>query len=100
MCPRPVFDSSFLRDRYQPHWVWAVVLVLVPLCLILTAFLGLSIGSPVPFDVAAIAPRLALGISTGGMAVAAVRARRIPLLIATTGLVMTVAAFLLLVWIA
>ena len=82
----------------QTHWWWAVAAVVAPLGLMLTALLGLGRGARIPWSVAAVAPRVALAVSVLVFAVALVRARRLPIQIATVGMIISGVAFLVLMW--
>ena len=81
-----------------PHWWWAVASVVVPLGLMLTALLGLRRGALIPLSVASVAPKIAVALSFGVFAVAVVRARKVPIQIATVGMVISGVGFLLLMW--
>ena len=72
--------------------------MVVPLGLLLTAVLGVHQGAPIPLGVAAVAPRVALTVSVLVFAIALVRARKVPIQIATAGMVISGFGYLLLMW--
>jgi hypothetical protein len=87
-----------ILEKYQPHWVWGLAFVLVPVVLIAIGFVGVFIGSPIPLALAATSPKAALAIAVFGIALALYHGRRVPIEIAGTGAVITTLAFLLLRW--
>ncbi len=95
------FDSARFREDYQPHWFWAVMLILVPALLMVIGFLGLEIGSSIISPpLGAAAPRIALILSVAGMGAAFVRRRRAVIDIAAVGLILTGVGFSLLLWLS
>jgi len=89
-----------MRKEYQPHWVWFVAFVVAPLSLLLISVVGIAPGSLVPLDLAAAAPRLALGLAVSGMGAALIGRRKEPIQIAAVGLGVSVAGYLLLWWLS
>ena len=87
------------RERAQPHWLWVIGAVLVPLALLLVSVLGLTRGSFVSTDVAAVVPSVALAVSIGVTGVALARRSRAALIIAVFGLLLTVLGVLWLRWV-
>ena len=93
-----------LRDRYrgfdyQPHWLWAVILILIPLILDAISFWGIPIGSRIPYGVAGTAPAVALVISCVGMAVSLLQGHRVLISLAAIGLTISTGALLMLLWV-
>jgi len=88
------------REDYEPHWLWAVTFVLVPLVLIVISFLGLPLGSSVPLDVAVTSPKMSLMIAAIGIGAAGIRRRKVPIQLAAIGLAISGSGFLLLLWLS
>jgi hypothetical protein len=89
---------AHIREKYQPHWVWAALFVLTPLLLTTVAFMGIWAQPIIPLAVAAHAPRIAVFLSVCGVAAAAVRRRRLALGITAVGLAVSIGGYLLLLW--
>jgi hypothetical protein len=89
--------NATLFKKYEPHWLWALIFIVVPLTLTMTSVFGIPIGSAVPFGVAETAPVAAVVVSCTGIAVALCRRRRALIAIAAVGLLISTAGFLL-VW--
>ena len=88
------------REDYEPHWLWAVTFVLVPLVLIVISFLGLPLGSSVPLGVAVASPKMSLMIAAVGMGAAGIRRRKVPIQLAVIGLTISLTGYLLLLWLS
>jgi hypothetical protein len=87
-------------ERAQPHWVWVVAAVVIPITLVMISLLGLGRGAFVSTSVAAVLPQLAVIIALGVLAVALLHRRRTPMAIAAFGLFLTLLAFGWLHWVA
>jgi hypothetical protein len=92
------FDAARFLQKYQPHWSWAVMLLLVPGVLIALGFAGLHTGSRISYGIAATAPKVAVLVSLGGVAAALARRRRAAAAVAFAGLTLSGVGFLLLLW--
>ena len=94
-------NGSDFGERPQPHWMWALLLVVVPTGLFLIGLFGLSPASPFSIGLASGAPQAAVAITVAGMAAAMFHRRRQPwarqpLAIALAGLVISALGMLLL----
>ena len=98
MAEKPTINGMTTFEKYQPHWVWGLAFVLVPLLLTAIGFLGVSIGSPIPLGLASISPKAAVVIAASGVALAVYHRRKVPIEIAGTGAVLTAIGFVLLRW--
>jgi hypothetical protein len=88
-----------LREDYRPRWVWATVLLLLPLLLTSLGFVGVWPQPIISLRVASYAPRLAVAISLCGMAAALIIRRRQPVLgVAFAGLAVSLTGYLVLLW--
>ena len=88
------------KDDYEPHWLWAIVFVLVPLVLTVISFLGLPLGSSVPLGVAVMSAKVSLMIAAIGIGAAVIRRRKVPIQVAGTGLAISLTGYLLLLWLS
>jgi hypothetical protein len=84
---------------YQPHWLWALLLIFVPLILITISVGGIAVGSAISYPVAETAPVLAVTISCIGMAASLLRRRKVLIAIAAIGLTISVGGFLMVLWV-
>src|ERR1041384_6016226 len=92
-------DARAAFSKKQPHWVWAVACVVVPLVLLGLGFLGVALRSMVPLAVASTRPLVGPAMAVGGMISALLLRRKVPIQIAGVGLALSGAAFLLLLWV-
>lgn len=94
------FRTSELRTLDQPHWVWGIAFVVVPVVLVALGVFGLEFGSFVSLSVAAAAPQVAVVLCACGLAVALSLRRRAAIAISAFGLVLSAAGLLFLHWLA
>lgn len=82
-------------EKYQPHWLWFLLAVVVPLALMALTVFGVDVGAPVSARFAARFPFIAVLLSAGVTAAAVINRRAIPIRISVAGLCVSI---LLLLW--
>ena len=90
--------QPYIRDKYQPHWLWAACFLVAPFVLTASAFMGIWAQPVIPLRLAIYGPRVAVLISIGGIAAALFRRRRLATGIAMLGLAISFGGYLVLLW--